>query len=399
MQFPPLTLKKNAERRIRAGHLWIYSNEVDTAKTPLAAFEPGTQASVQASNGKAYGVAFVNPHALICGRLVTRDAGQGMTPQLLARRMSAALSLRESVYDRPFYRLVFGDGDGLSGLVIDRFGDICVVQISTAGMELMREQIIEAVHKLLSPGVIVLKNDGKMREIEGLPSYVEVVHGTLADSMLVEENGVPFQAPAEGGQKTGWFYDHRQNRQRLQTYARGKRVLDVFSYVGGWGVQAGVAGASQVTFLDSSAAALEYAAENARNNGLDNAEYLQADAFEALKKLAEEKAERYDLIILDPPALIPRKRDIPQGEAAYARLNELALRLLDKDGMLMSASCSMHLGADRLRDVVRASGRKVDRFVQLLEQGHQSADHPIVPAIPETEYLKALWCRSLSGFY
>jgi 23S rRNA (cytosine1962-C5)-methyltransferase len=398
MTFPSLTLKKNAERRIRAGHLWIYSNEVDTAKTPLAAFEPGSQACVQASNGKALGVAFVNPHALICGRLISRDAGQGMTPQLLTRRLEVALALRDALFPRPFYRLVFGDGDGLSGLVIDRFGEVCVVQISTAGMELMRDAIVRALQRLLQPDAIVLKNDGKMREVEGLASYVEVVHGSLADVLDVEENGVRFQVPVTDGQKTGWFYDHRQNRQRLRTYAPGKRILDVFSYVGGWGVQAGTAGAAQVTFIDSSALALDYARRNADSNGIGNAEYLQGDAFELLKKMAEAKA-RFDVVILDPPALIPRKRDVPQGEAAYARLNELALRLLDKDGVLLSASCSMHLGADRLRDIVRASGRKVDRFVQVLEQGHQGPDHPIVPAIGETEYLKAFWCRSLSGFY
>lgn len=398
MTFPVLTLKKNAERRIRAGHLWIYSNEVDMAKTPLKDFAPGSQASVQASNGKDLGTAFVNPHALICGRLFSRDSGQGMTPKLLMRRLEIALALRDSLFDRPFYRLVFGDGDGLSGLVIDRFGDVCVVQISTAGMELLRDSIIRAVQRLLQPEVIVLKNDGKMRETEGLGTYVEVVHGTLPEVLRIEENGVGFQAPVSDGQKTGWFYDHRQNRQRLKTYAPGKRVLDVFSYVGGWGVQAGMAGASHVTFIDSSSLALDFARVNAQTNGLEEAEYLQGDAFELLKGLAEEKA-RFDVVVLDPPALIPRKRDIPQGEAAYAKLNELALRLLDKDGVLLSASCSMHLGASRLRDIVRASGRKVDRFVQLLEQGHQGPDHPIVPAIDETEYLKALWCRSLSGFY
>lgn len=398
MSFPVLTLKKNAERRIRAGHLWIYSNEVDTAKTPLKDFEPGSQACVHASNGKALGVAFVNPHALICGRLFSRDPAQGMTANLLSKRLELALSLRDSLFERPFYRLVFGDGDGLSGLVIDRFGSVCVVQISTAGMERLRDSIIKALQRLVQPEVIVLKNDGKMREVEGLPSYVEVVHGNLPETLEVEENGIVFRAPVSEGQKTGWFYDHRQNRRRLRTYAPGKRVLDVFSYVGGWGVQAGAAAASHVTFLDSSGLALDFARDNAQRNGIEEAEFLQGDAFELLKGMAQDKA-RFDVVVLDPPALIPRKRDIPQGEAAYAKLNELALRLLEKDGVLLSASCSMHLGADRLRDIVRASGRKVDRFVQLLEQGHQAPDHPIVPAIDETEYLKALWCRSLSGFY
>ena len=195
---------------------------------------------------------------------------------------------------------------GLSGLVIDRFDDVVVVQISTAGMEQMKESVVRAVQRLAHPRAIILKNDGKMRKVEGLDTYVEQAHGPEIDLLPVEENGVRFEVPMEGGQKTGWFYDHRMNRQRLQAYAPGKRVLDVFSYVGGWGIQAACAGATQVTCVDSSSGAIDSVHHNAKINGLDNIETIEGDAFDALKALCDEK-EKFDIVVLDPPALIPRR--------------------------------------------------------------------------------------------
>ena len=398
MNYPVLYLRKGAERRLRSGHVWVYSNEVDSRRSPLAEFEPGSQAQLLASNDKPLGTVFVNPKTLICGRLISRDPTQGMTAQRLTQRLEAALVLRQRLFPEPYYRWVFGDSDGLSGLVVDRFGDVVVVQISTAGMELLKDAVVNGIKRLVQPTSIILKNDGKMRQVEGLDSYVTVAAGPDVSQLALVENGVRFEAPLQDGQKTGWFYDHRMNRRRLMDYTAGKRVLDVFSYVGGWGLQAAVAGASQVTCLDASATALGAVQHNARLNGLSNVDTLQGDAFEALKALCDDKA-RYDIVVLDPPALIPRRRDQKAGEQAYARLNQLGMRLLERDGVLVSASCSMHLGQDRLIDIIRSSGRKVDRFVQLLEQGHQAPDHPVIPGIPETDYIKACFVRSLTGFY
>ncbi|WP_018405099.1 class I SAM-dependent rRNA methyltransferase [Marinobacter gelidimuriae] len=397
MNFPVLYLRKGAERRLRAGHLWVYSNEVDVKRSPLTGFEAGVQAELRASNDKPLGTVFVNPHALICGRLISRDPTHGMTPQRLTQRMEVALELRQRLFNKPFYRWVFGDSDGLSGLVIDRFGDTVVVQISSAGMEQMKEAIVRAIQRLTQASSIVLKNDGKMRKVEGLESYVEQAHGSAPEMLQLEENGVKFEVPLAGGQKTGWFYDHRMNRARLQAYAPGKRVLDVFSYVGGWGIQAASAGATSVTCIDSSASAIESVHHNARLNGLTNVDTIEGDAFDALKALADEK-QKFDIVVLDPPALIPRRRDQKAGEQAYARLNQLGLRLLERDGLLVSASCSMHLSQEKLVDIIRGSGRKIDRFVQLLEQGHQAPDHPIIPGIAETDYIKSCFVRSLTGF-
>ncbi|MBP0050042.1 class I SAM-dependent rRNA methyltransferase [Marinobacterium sp. AK62] len=395
MNLKPLTLKSGADRRLRAGHLWIYSNEVDTRATPLKGFEPGEQVVVQTSAGKALGIATVNPNTLICGRLIGRDLKRPLDRSLLVHRFNVARSLREQCFDQPCYRVIFGDADGLPGLVVDRFFDIFVVQISTAGMELMQDAIIDALNKVFQPQAIVLRNDGKMRATEGLDTFVEVVQGEVPELAPLNENGVNLVAPVLTGQKTGWFYDHRENRARMQTLVNGKRVLDLFSYVGGWGAQALAAGASEVVCVDASVTALEVAAENARlNDGETRFRGLQGDAFELCKALVADK-ERFDVVIVDPPAFIARRKDIRNGERAYARINNLAMRLLNKDGMLVSASCSMHLAKDRLVDILRANSRELDRNAQIFAQGSQGADHPIHPAIPETEYLKAYFLRVL----
>ncbi|SDN84262.1 SAM-dependent methyltransferase [Halomonas shengliensis] len=393
MTLSSLRLKKHADRRLKAGHLWLYSNEIDTDATPLKGLEPGAQVVVEAANGKAMGVAYVNPHSLICARLVSRDPKQGLDRSLLVHRLNQALALRQRLFAAPFYRLVHGEGDLLPGLVIDRFGDTLVVQLSTAGMQAVLPELLDALDKVLAPTTVVLRNDTSGRRQEGLEQGVEVVKGEVADPVLLEENGVRFAAPVLDGQKTGWFYDHRANRAWLNQLVAGKRVLDLFSYVGGWGVQAAAHGASEVLCVDASAAALERVAENAALNGLhEQVAVGEGDAFEALAALKAE-GEQFDVVILDPPAFIKKRKDIPAGERAYARLNREAMRLLGRDGLLLSASCSMHLAPERLMEVVRGAVRHQDRHGQVLFQGHQGADHPVHPAIPETSYLKALGVR------
>lgn len=388
-----LRLKKNADRRLKAGHLWLYSNEIDTEATPLKTFEPGGQAVIEAANGKAMGVAYVNPHSLICARVVSRDPNVRLDRSLLVHRFNQALGLRERLFAKPFYRLVHGEGDLLPGLIVDRFDDVLVVQLNTLGMEHLGEEVIAALDKVLSPRAIVFKNDSSGRRQEQLESQVEVVKGELPDEVLLEENGVRFAVPVLAGQKTGWFYDHRVNRAWLNGLVAGKRVLDVFSYIGGWGVQAAANGASEVLCLDASGEALERVAENAALNGVaEQVAIGEGDAFDALAALKAE-GEQFDVVILDPPAFIKKRKDIPNGERAYARLNREAIRLLGRDGLLMSASCSMHLAPERLIESVRGAVRHQDRHGQVIYQGHQGPDHPVHPAIPETAYLKALGVR------
>ena len=386
-----LRLKNKADRRLRGGHVWVYSNEVDVAATPLKQFQAGEQVRVESAQGKCLGIAMVSPNNLICARLVSRDESQMLDGRLLRDRLHAALQLRESFCTEPFYRLVYGDSDQLPGLVVDRFGDYLVVQLATAGMERLADEIIAALVDVLSPKGILFKNDARIRGAENLPAAVEIVYGEVPEQLELIENGVRFRAPVFSGQKTGWFYDHRCNRARLRDYVAEKTVLDVFSYIGGWGVQAAAFGAQHVTCVDSSEAALEGVRNNAALNGVaDKVECLAGAAFEVMKQLIDAQ-RRFDVVIIDPPAFIPRRKDIRQGEQAYHRANALALRLVAPGGFLVSASCSMHLSRTSLVDVLRVESRHVDRSVRIVEQGGQGFDHPVHPAIAETDYLKAVF--------
>lgn len=388
---PTLRLKNGEDRRLSAGHLWIFSNEVDTAATPLNAFEKGAICRVVSSRDKFLGYAYVNPNSLISARILGRDTRYPPGRSLLVHRLQVALSLRERLYTQPFYRLVYGESDGLPGLVLDRFGDVVIGQIATAGMEAMKDDIVAALNKVLAPKALLWKNDSGARDLEGLDAYVETAFGTFPEQLLVEENGVRFRVPATTGQKTGWFFDQAANRRAFLKYVEGKRVLDVFSYLGAWGLSAARAGASEVTCVDSSAAALELLEASAQDNGLDVAT-IKGDAFDVLEKLHEER-RKFDVVVIDPPAFIKRRKDAPKGEAAYRRLNQLAMQLLDRDGILASCSCSWHLEPDQLVGAINKAGRHVSRFVQIIETGGQAPDHPLHPAIPETRYLKAYFCR------
>lgn len=395
MTLPSLRLKANADRRLRGGHLWVFSNEVDVAATPLTAFAAGDQAILETSSGKPLGIVALSPNNLICARLLSRDIRHSLDKSLLVHRLQVALSLRERLFDSPCYRLVYGDSDLLPGLVIDRFHDILVVQLASATMEQHKEALIEALVQVLKPRGILFKNDSAARDAEGLQRYVETAFGVVPEWVALEENGVRFEAPVLGGQKTGWFYDHRMNRARLAPYVKGKRVLDLFSYIGGWGVQAAAFGASEVICVDGSALALDGVERNATLNGVaEKVTCIEGDVFAALRELKAAE-ERFDVVVADPPAFIKRKKDLKNGEAAYRRLNEAAMRLLSKDGILVSASCSMHLPEDDLQNILLQSARHLDRNIQLLERGAQGPDHPVHPAIVETRYIKSLTVRLL----
>jgi 23S rRNA (cytosine1962-C5)-methyltransferase len=392
MELKTLRLNRHEERRLQGGHLWIYSNEINGKETPLKQFQRGEQVRVEAHSGKFLGIAYVNPHSLICGRLFSREP-HILDHALLLHRLEQALSLRSRLFDQPFYRLVYGESDLLPGLVVDRFGKHLSIQLNTAGMEVLKSEIIDALKTLLNPESILLRNDSSMRPLEGLPQEVVTAHGTPPQEVELLENGVRMLAPLHNGQKTGWFYDQRPNRAVLQRFVQGKRVLDVFSYIGGFGVQAAAFGAKEVMAVDSSRFALEMAEKNAALNGVENIfSGAEGDAFDVLKALKQE-GEQFDVIVVDPPAFIKRKKDHKEGLRAYHRINELAMRLLSDDGLLLSASCSMHLQRDELLDVLRNGGRRLDRHVQVLFEGTQGPDHPIHPAIPETCYLKAFLAR------
>lgn len=390
---PELKLKPREDRRLRAGHLWVYSNEVDTAATPLSTLAPGAIVRLSSAEGRFLGYAGVNPHSLIAARILSRDVAHPPDRSLLVHRLKVALSLRERLYEHGCYRLLFADGDGVPGLIADRFGDVLVLQSGTAAMEAMKGEVVDAVRKVIAPAGILWRNDSSVREFEGLERYVEVAHGQVPDQVAVNEAGVELTAPIRAGQKTGWFYDQRDNRTRLGRY-RPASVLDVFSYTGAWGLSAAARGA-RATLVDSSAAALELAVRDADRLGLE-VEAVQGQAFDVMKALADD-GRNFEAVVVDPPAFIKRRKDHKAGLAAYQRANQLAMRLLGRDGLLVSCSCSFHLSQDDLLAAVQRAARHLGRVVQVLEIGGQSADHPSHPLIPETRYLKAVFGRVLAG--
>jgi 23S rRNA (cytosine1962-C5)-methyltransferase len=389
-QLPVLRLKRNEDRRLHAGHLWIFSNEVDTGQTPLPKFKAGELVRVLAHNDRALGLAYVNPKSLIAARML--ETWKIPDTAWLAARIRAAMTLRDRLYPKPYYRLVYGESDGLPGLVVDRYGTSCVAQIGTAGMEQLKPQILEALSQVVRCEAVLFKNDSAAREMEGLPSYVEAVKGSFDAPALVIEDGLEFQAPLIEGQKTGWFFDQAANRRALAKYVpQGGRVLDVFSYVGAWGIRAAHLGAREVTCVDSSAAALELAAANAQRNRVKLAT-RKGDAFDVLEEFAQQGAQ-FDVVIIDPPAFAKRKKDLPKALAAYKRLNQLAIQVTAAEGIVVSCSCSFHVSAEELQDAIAKAARGADKHLQILEMGSQAPDHPVHPAIPETRYLKAYFCR------
>jgi 23S rRNA (cytosine1962-C5)-methyltransferase len=387
-----LRLKRGEERRLASGHLWVFSNEVDTERSPLTAFAPGALAELRSYRDAFLGYVCVNPHALICARILSRAADLPVSRALIEQRLTAALALRERLGDARYGRWVFGESDLLPGLVLDRYGDLVVGQIATAGMEALKDDIEAAVRQVLNPRGLFWKNDSAARDLEHLPRLAEAAFGDAPAEVEVVESGLRFAAPLADGQKTGWFYDQSENRARLGRYVTpGARVLDVCSYAGAWALRALQLGAGSALCVDSSQSALQFAQANARRNGA-RLEPLRADAFDALKDLSA-RGEQFDLVILDPPAFIKRKKDIPQGQAAYRKLNQLALAVLAAEGVLVSCSCSYHLAAEELQNAIQSAARAGGRFVQILAAGGQSPDHPVHPAIPETRYLKAFFCR------
>lgn len=398
MSLKTVRLKKNEDRRLLAGHVWIYSNEIDIKATPLKDFIPGEEVLVEAHDKSKLGVAYINPHSLITARLFSRKPDQHLDFSLLTQQIKNALALRSRLFPKPYYRLIFGESDGLPGLIADRFDHTLVLQVNTAGMEAKTDLIIAAFAATL-PEIpfILLRNDSPARQQEGLESFVKAGLGSPPEKVFLEENNASFNVPLWEGQKTGWFYDHRLNRSRLQAYVCGQRVLDIFSYLGGWGIQAANWGAKEVICIDASPLATALIRENAQLNHVAHKMHvIHEDAFSALKNLAQAK-EKFNVIILDPPAFVKKLKDKKEGLLAYLRINQAALKLLAPDGILISCSCSMHMTYDDLVQVIRRASLHAACELQIIERGHQAPDHPVHLTIPETDYLKMIIVRRMSG--
>ena len=386
---PQVTLQPGGHRRAESGHPWVYSNEIvmDAAAKALPA---GTLVTLRRADERPFGAAMFNPHTLIAARLLDRDANREIGRRFFARRLERALRLRARLSDAPYYRLVHAEADGLPGLVIDRFGAAVVVQANAAGMDRLTPVITEALRGLLAPQAIVLRNDSAARTLEGMPLETQVAFGAIDGPVSLEENGVVFQADVIAGQKTGWFYDQRDNRAFVAGIAAGARVLDLYCYSGGFGVMAACRGADAVLGIDRSEPALALAAAAAQQNGVaERCTLRRGDVFAEAAALAA-AGERFDIVVADPPPFARSKREAPAALRGYRKLARLAAQLTAPAGFLFVASCSHNVGAVDFAEAVRHGIADAGRGARILRSAGASPDHPVHPALPETAYLKAL---------
>ena len=381
-----IKLKPKEGRRARAGAPWIFSNEIQMDATAKA-MAPGSVVNIAFDDGQPLGTGYFNPKSLIGLRLLDKAADTVIGTGFFVRRLERALKLREAVYAKPFYRLVHAEGDGLPGLTLDRFGDNVVAQIGTAGMEALTEPLLKAIDKVLEPANVILRNDAPSRALEGLGEEVRAAKGE-AGRIAVEENGVRYFADLGAGQKTGWYYDQRDNRAFMAALAKGKTVLDAYSYTGGFGIAAAKAGAAETICLDSSAPALALAEESAAANGA-RVKCLKADVFEEMERLASAK-ETFDIVIADPPPFVRAKKDLEPGAKAYRKLARLAAEVTAPNGFLLLASCSHNIPMERFASECAAGIARTGRRAALIRQAGAGPDHPVHPMLPETAYLKAL---------
>jgi len=382
---PTLRLNPNQGRRLRAGTPWVYSNEI-AMQPEYRQFPPGGLVAIEGDDGTRFGTFMFNPHSLIAARRLDRDPAAMIDADWLRGRLREAIALRERVCDTPFHRLVHAEGDRLPGLIVDRYDDVAVVQANSAGMDLLTPLLVEAITALLPLRAVVARNDSPARRQEGLAENVALLVGEDARAE-VTEGGVRFPIDPLGGQKTGWFFDQRPNRDRVAALAHGARVLDVFSHVGAFGLRCASSGAREVTLIDSSAPALAQAEAAATSNGLaGRMQIRRGDAFDTLAALT---GERFDLVICDPPAFAPSRKDADAGLRAYGRMARLAAPLVAPGGFLFVASCSHHAPLEAWSAQIAQGLHRARREGRIVFTGGAGPDHPVHPHLPETAYLKA----------
>lgn len=386
-KLPSVLLRAGEDRRVRGGHPWAFSNEI-LMDAETRAIPPGSLAILRAPGGEALGLVTFNPHSLIAARVLTANPEATVDALFLGRRLAQAAALRDRLIGVPYYRLIHAEADGLPGVIVDRFGDALVVQVNTAGMELLTPVLLEALEAELSPATIVLKNDSPVRELEGLTRGTTVAKGEAGQPIELVENGARFVADLSGGQKTGWFYDQRDNRRFMAGLSKDGSVLDVYSYSGGFGVLAAARGAKSVACIDRSQPALDAARAAAALNGVDKiVSFEKSEAFEALEKRS---GQRFDVVICDPPAFVKSRKDLKTGAQGYRKLVRLAAPLVAKGGFFFVASCSHLVDPPLFAEQVRRGLRDAGRGGRILRSSGAALDHPIHPGLPETAYLKAL---------
>lgn len=384
-----ITLHKNEDKRIKAGHPWVFSNEIREVSDKTAA--PGTAAELYDAGGGMIGCGHYNPRSLIAFRLLSRHREDLDTVEFYEQRMAAALAHRRGIYPGlATFRAVYGESDFLPGLVVDKYGDHLSVQFLSAGMDVRRDLVVEALQRVFAPAGIIARNDVGVRQLEGLEEKVEVLAGDIPDLVEMEENGLRFQVNLREGQKTGGFLDQKENHLLLKGMCEGKTVLDCFCYTGSWAVHAASFGAASALGIDISARAVAQAACNAELNGLaGRATFEECDAFERLRSLHHE-GRRFGVVVMDPPAFVKSRKNVAEATKGYLTVNRRALELLEPGGYLITCSCSFHMGREPFRDLLVQAARQARREVRLVSARSQAPDHPVLLSFPESEYLKCV---------
>jgi len=372
-------------KRLHNGHLWVFSNELHESPKK---YEPGSLVEVYDMRDEFIGMGYINPNSLIAVRLLAREK-KVIDREFIRQRIIDALALRKRLIgEREACRVVYSEGDYLPGLIADKYGNCLVLQFLTYGMEAMRDMIVELFDEIMKPEVIVLRNESRVRDLEGLPRYKELLKGTLETLPMIREDGLLFEIDPYEGQKTGFFLDQRENRVSLKRYVRTGKGLDLFSFNGGWSMHLASAGA-EITCVDSSERAIAQARRNADLNDLGNRiDFAVEDVFVFLEKELSQGERRYDFIVLDPPAFVKSAARLKEAVKAYREINEMSMRLIRHGGILASSSCSYHMSRELFIDTLNAAAKNTRRSLRLIELRSQAPDHPVLLAMPETEYLK-----------
>ncbi len=390
-----LVVKSAGAARLRRGYPWVFSNE---ARGPLSDFEGGETVEVEDGHGAFLGTAYVNPHSLILARVLSLQR-EPIDAGFFHDRIARALAWRERIYPAgaAAYRLVFAEGDGLPGLVVDRYGDVLVVQAQTLGIDRRLETIAGVLEDLIHPRAIVERDDRPVRALEGLPPRRGILRGALEGPVWIEEGGVQFEVDVLEGQKTGFYLDHRDSRAAFARLAARGEALDVFAYTGAWALEAARAGATRVTLVEGSAKALALARRNAERNALvDRCEFLEGDAFETIRNL-DRAGRRFDAVVVDPPAFVKSKRRLAEGLRGYRDLNARAVALVREGGLLASSSCSYHVDWGLFEAALADAMGRAGRRATVIYRGGQPPDHPVPLLLPEAAYLKCLILRIETG--
>ncbi|MDE3059420.1 MAG: class I SAM-dependent rRNA methyltransferase [Pseudomonadota bacterium] len=386
----PLRLKKGREEAIRGGYPWIYAGDI-IESSELLLLPPGGLVAIETHRGEAIGTGYYNARSQIACRVLALGQ-EKIDLAFLTSRIEKALAQRQRLIGAPYCRLIHSEADGLPGLLVDRFGDILVAQAGTAGMEQLQPLWMRALEDLLHPQAILLRNDTTARKLEGLKQEVIAARGNIPSLVEVQENGCIYLADVMHGQKTGWFYDQRDNRRMIAELAKGKTVLDVYAHSGGFGLLAAKYGAAQVALADSSRLALDLAAQAAVRNHLASLHYMQGDAFETMERLAGEK-QQFDIVLADPPAFVKSRKDIAAGLKGYEKVTRLAAALVLPGGLLFVASCSHYASRSSFDKAVQDGIAKAGREGAILKRTGAAPDHPCHPRLPQSEYLKGILLR------